>query len=1745
MLDNSEFDSGDSYSPAWSDIAKPTEPDLTSKQLTLDDVTSGSFGADHAVDLYTAPDLAAKQVQSQFSGSANYDIAGQTGMPTFTQKAAPNAGFPDRIALEGQDVASAADPFAHGMENFWGTLKAIPGIGAVLSPLGDALGSLGRSLEGSAPANAAGAAMDAAGEGFKLALGSPVLGGALQSALTLAAAGTHRVGTVFDQLGTSIDEVGRAQQRLVTGKGSVSDYIGTIFDSAIAYASSPFVGSLWRDSDKNRHGGDSVWGAARTVNIAGTEVPQDLLDSAEIVSAIGAGKAVGLARAALGGNEAGAAVFNAISRVTGRVSKELDRIIPQPIQDFAYGFQRAGRGFDPKAVLDQSAISASQKLGHLSGATVAAMTGIGAAEELVLRTDALKDTDFAKTVMGNRFGPEDAKWRLPYELAATWPLDLFGLAETANKARWAQFARDGLAGPPVPAVQKFYGGVENMQRLVDEGKATWQGFSDQYKYAQMQLARERLADEAMVGYDAKAAGWTDEQLAEPRALERVREEALNSRYASNEDFQAALDQKLVDLGRDRSFDDQVHNMMLRDAESAGLKSTDDNALNWRDYSRNMTDLRDINSDLVLARNDKPTSWDYQQAAATVEKLGDGLGRSQFDALMRDNPAIVKDLRQKGIVTYDDLRIKQEGGFDFHGWLEKRTEALSADELGRRTSAADKLAEPANKDIQAVADRYLKRAALPPAPRFATVEVDQQAASDIADLYRRAKSRPDDPRVRAAYDALNKETEAQWRTVSRNVKVERWTGAGEPYSNTAEMRTDILNNKHLYVAEGPAHPLMTPEQSFRFRAVHDYFGYALNGYDRTARGAENAWLAHSQMYSKQARGAMTTETRARNSFAAAADAAPGKATNEALAAAQGKSFAPDTGAALKLSADGTALAYKQAAEAYADTLKNGGATRSISGDVPTTGFALSPYKGRETILDGTGSVEEYRVFVRKNLDLLSQPDHFIGSWQNDGKTYLDVSVVKSSREEAVLLAQEHEQLAIYDLASGADIPVPQRSKAANGPAATDRGADGANLGVVPKGLPGDAQAVAGKATLLPEKYWSRPDVVNLDQLQARAAELSPMEKVRTQLGKLYADQYKAEAAGDAAGLAKAKASIEAIKQKRLDELAQAHAALDAKELQRFAYAFDNPTGGRSVQALLNAMKGDLQRAHELLSEEEMTLRLLGTRWHLEPPPQGSTILRVTDGIGGKDVSEAQRRALGRAYDAIFGPVTNRELRTQWMDRTYAEGQARGLTTVQMDQWFTKLRQEADNGSAVLGHKVAGSVRSLESSTVNRIGREVFGTDSPRGMKSWAQFLDYHNPGPLPHALEKAGGGEFHYPEWLADKYRDLVKHVYPIFRFYMDPRWRLMNIPEKAIEGAALTGIGSLARKASTDATQLAKLHGVEDAQLLGVPTDSIIGNRLTAERLGALVDGAWADHATNAFMDAVMRDKTMEGLVAHYGGEKAAFRAVSGNLIDIGKTLSAHTGASKEVSALEAEVRELRRKRDVPGIPTDRLLSLDAELAQRTTQLNYASVKLQTLDAVKQAALSDEKLLHPVYSAIAASRLQTLQDLERALEGSPTRSEAQRVLNSYLLYWPLSYQFRVGKDLARILTSQVAGVHSGMAPFTTWAYLRSQHEQRMQNDRQYAAAFKHQDAALQLFEQLLPITPEGLGITLGGPTRIVEHLATGRFDAVRDLERLYHVGPILSSGIADRIVSQEAGAAKSYPNLKLNEATLGQVPQVP
>jgi hypothetical protein len=182
----------------------------------------------------------------------------------------------------------------------------------------------------------------------------------------------------------------------------------------------------------------------------------------------------------------------------------------------------------------------------------------------------------------------------------------------------------------------------------------------------------------------------------------------------------------------------------------------------------------------------------------------------------------------------------------------------------------------NCDVRAVANGYTLAFLDRPIEDTPYVKVDANHAARIAAAYEEMRHNPYDADVTAAYVAMRREIVQQWHwAIAVGYEFEAWVKDGQPYANSAEMRADVEDHKHLWFFTGGDMPgdhwLADRHQhsgltyNDMLRAIHDLFGHAQGGFDFGPRGEENAWREHRKMFSDVALPALTTETRGQNSW----------------------------------------------------------------------------------------------------------------------------------------------------------------------------------------------------------------------------------------------------------------------------------------------------------------------------------------------------------------------------------------------------------------------------------------------------------------------------------------------------------------------------------------------------------------------------------------------------------------------------------------------------------------------------------------------------------------------------------------------------------------------------------------------------------------------------------------------------------------------------------------------------------------
>jgi hypothetical protein len=159
--------------------------------------------------------------------------------------------------------------------------------------------------------------------------------------------------------------------------------------------------------------------------------------------------------------------------------------------------------------------------------------------------------------------------------------------------------------------------------------------------------------------------------------------------------------------------------------------------------------------------------------------------------------------------------------------------------------------------------------------------------------------PQDPAVKEAYDNLIKQTLAQYQALEKAgfkfwfIDFNQASNAeyvSTPWNAMRDMRanqqmgvfptndgfgsgTDFSPAANPLLADtglqwpvgGPDGPLQPVLANDLFRAVHDAFGHGMEGAGFRADGEENAWQAHSRLFTGSAVGAITSETRGQNSW----------------------------------------------------------------------------------------------------------------------------------------------------------------------------------------------------------------------------------------------------------------------------------------------------------------------------------------------------------------------------------------------------------------------------------------------------------------------------------------------------------------------------------------------------------------------------------------------------------------------------------------------------------------------------------------------------------------------------------------------------------------------------------------------------------------------------------------------------------------------------------------------------------------
>lgn len=447
--------------------------------------------------------------------------------------------------------------------------------------------------------------------------------------------------------------------------------------------------------------------------------------------------------------------------------------------------------------------------------------------------------------------------------------------------------------------------------------------------------------------------------------------------------------------------------------------------------------------------------------------------------------------------------------------------------------------------------------------------------------------------------------------------------------------------------------------------------------------------------------------------------------------------------------------------------------------------------------------------------------------------------------------------------------------------------------------------------------------------------------------------------------------------------------------------------------------------------------------------------------------------------------------------YRELLSKGATVAEVNGFLALLKESVDE-AVFMGlpvYKTVGAVwpsvinskakLAFKADVVKKVGENNFWQLVDRAQSRYYRYLDTQagvpgSKGFVTKALKSAY--ESYQPTRVSQGARAVSRFAYPFFRFMLDPRWWAMNKFEADVINGTKYGLqATRVRGANTAledaayATHRQRGLPVMGAEIDGIPTSALAG-----------LDAGFSDmrrltgYGTRAL--EVARERNGAQLLREFGVNPGTgeFEAVEQAINFIGQRdpiIRSLANATPEQMFERAD--KLRRRlvalqKQQQGKPLAQIL--DEELYVWDQKGHRAGMEGMADDILKENKREMSPLLQRLYELNEASYASHIS----VLRGNTSRSNLERILNSYWLYWPFSYQLKATRWLYNVLTDAAGG--GTLKNVVRLERLREIHMDQFENNSEYAAMFENNPTLWRTAQMLIPITPGDIGVTLSrGP----------------------------------------------------------------
>jgi hypothetical protein len=212
------------------------------------------------------------------------------------------------------------------------------------------------------------------------------------------------------------------------------------------------------------------------------------------------------------------------------------------------------------------------------------------------------------------------------------------------------------------------------------------------------------------------------------------------------------------------------------------------------------------------------------------------------------------------------------------------------------------------------------------------------------------------------------------------------------------------------------------------------------------------------------------------------------------------------------------------------------------------------------------------------------------------------------------------------------------------------------------------------------------------------------------------------------------------------------------------------------------------------------------------------------------------------------------------------------------------------------------------------------------------------------------------------------------------------------------------------------------------------------------------------------------------------------------------------------------------------LYSIDTKGAKRTV-LDNELAQIMLNDPVKG------ELYEQFLTNLWKQQRKMFKDVTHTFHGNINRSNMERLVNSPLLWWPLSYQLKTGKWLLDVMTKGAGGSTRELAGLGQLGKALDNHRWMMDNDDDYVQMFEDHPALFRALSMMLPITPFDMGVFMARWTRYAGSWTGAQLglwdqdpsypqDPANFVTRSLALGPIYSKDVLGDIIAEITGSDK-------------------